>query len=140
MSKPLPLKIAIVGENGLVFLLSALLPQDHELLKPCRCRMTTSRVSRPGHRREGFRASTVNFGVTGPSQSLRSSADFLGQSTQSILVEVNERQVPIRLSRGWNVSCVGANALSALRGPMASAIHANPAVSAWATIANNRAS
>jgi len=83
---------------------------------------------------------TVNFGVTGPSQSLRSSADFLGQSTQSILVEVNDRQVPIRLSRGWNVSCVGANALSALRGPMASAIHANPAVSAWATIANNRAS
>jgi hypothetical protein len=43
MSKPLPLKIGIVGENGLVFLLSALLPQDHELLKPCRCRMTTSR-------------------------------------------------------------------------------------------------
>ena len=35
---------------------------------------------------------------------------------------------------------LSANALSALRAPMASAIHANPAVSAWATIANNRAS
>ena len=95
MSEPIPLNIGIVGENGLAFLLPALLLMimNEELLKPCRCRKTTFRgVSRPGHRREGLAPQrTVDFGVTGRSQSLRSTAGL--SQCRSL--------GPIRLAAEW---------------------------------------